>query len=107
MLIGKIDTSVPISTWISLVWMLRFIPADAVEIVDVGPAIVPMQLPDGGSAPTLDERKLDFVLQNRLVDTGLRSENLTVAMYNTTQIASVGLRASRQLSEWEYSLSCG
>ncbi|MEK7533434.1 MAG: LytR C-terminal domain-containing protein [Patescibacteria group bacterium] len=98
MLIGKIDTSVPISTWISLVWMLRFIPADAVEIVDVGPAIVPMQLPDGGSAPTLDESKLDFVLQNRLVDTGLRPENLTVAMYNTTQIASVGLRASRQLS---------
>ena len=95
---GKIDTSVPISTWISLVWMLRFIPADAVEILNVDPAIVSMQLPDGGSAPTLDESKLDFVLQNRLFDTGLRAENLTVAMYNTTQIASVGQRASRQLS---------
>lgn len=97
-LIRRTEVSVPVSAWISLVWSLRFLPADAVEILDVHSAIVSIESPDGESIPTLDESKLDFVLQNSLFDTGLRAENLSVALYNTTQIPSVGQRASRQLS---------
>lgn len=94
----KTEVSVPLPAWISLVWSLRFLPADAIEVLDVHPAIVSMESPDGGSIPTLDESKLDFVLQNSLFDTGLRAENLSVALYNTTEIPSVGQRVSRQLS---------
>ncbi len=94
----KLSTSIPVSTWVSLVWVLRFIPADAVEILDVRPAIISQASPDGSFVPTLDESRLDFVFQNRLFDIGLRAENLTVALYNTTQIPTVGQRASRQLS---------
>ncbi len=95
---GKLETSIPMSTWVHFVWALRFIPADAVKVIDIRPAIVPLTSPDGGIVMTLDESKLDFLLQSELYDTGLRAENLTVAVYNTTDVASVGLRASRQLS---------
>ncbi len=95
---GKLETTIPMPTWIHFVWALRFIPADAVKIIDIQPAIVPLPSPDGGLVMTLDESKLDFLLQNEVYDTGLRAENLTVAVYNTTDVASIGLRASRQLS---------
>lgn len=94
----KEATSLSLSEWARYVWLLRFIPADAVKLFDVRPAIISSLSPDGSTVSSLDESKLDFVLQNTLFDTGLRSENLTVAVYNTTQIPTVGQRAGRQLS---------
>lgn len=93
-----IETSVPFTTWVHLVWVTRFLPADAVQVVDMRPAIVTSASADGSEVSTLDESKLDFVLQNTLYDAGLRAENLTVAVYNTTNIPGVGERASRQIS---------
>lgn len=95
---SKLESSIPFVDWIGLVYALRFIPADAVTFLDVTPAIVPMESPDGSVVPTLDEFKLDFILENSLYDAGLRAENLTVAVYNTTQVPTVGSRASRQLA---------
>lgn len=95
---GSIDTSMPFTTWVNLVWALRFIPADGVETIDVRQAIIHVETPDGSSVATLDESKLDYMLQNALFDNGMRAEGITAAIYNTTQVPTVGLRASRQVS---------
>jgi hypothetical protein len=95
---GSMDTSMPLATWINLVWALRFIPADGVESINIRQAIIHVDTPDGSSVSTLDENKLDYMLENSLFDSGLRAEGITAAIYNTTQVPTVGLRASRQVS---------
>lgn len=95
---GSMDTSMPFTTWINLVWALRFIPADGVETIDIRQAIIHVESPDGSSVATLDESRVDYMLQNSLFDTGMRAEGITAAIYNTTQVPTVGLRASRQAS---------
>ncbi len=91
-------SSMPFSEWIRYVWILRFIPADKVETISLDGALTQETTPDGRVVRVLDENKLDYLLATMLFDTGLRAEGLTVAVYNTTDVPLVGLRAARMLS---------
>jgi len=46
----------------------------------------------------LDPSRLDYIINNAFLDTGLRGEQLSIAVYNTTSVPSVGERAARVMS---------
>ncbi len=91
-------------TWIGwmkrmqLVFAIASLSADAVRVVDLAPSIVTTVAPDGGTVDTLDESRVDYLLDDAFFDADIRSENISVAVYNTTAIPAVGQRASRMLA---------
>ncbi len=92
------NRSVSWSMWVRLVGSVGSMSADAWRPIQISQAIVDMASPDGSMVPTLDESRLDYIIDTSFFDTGIRSEGTSVAVYNTTDVPSVGLRASRQLS---------
>lgn len=90
--------SVPWSLWVRLVGAIGSMSVDAWHPINITGAIVDEVSPDGSRVPSLDESRVDYIIDTALYDGGIRSEGTSVAVYNTTDVASVGLRASRQLS---------
>lgn len=95
---NRIDTSIPFFTWISYVFAVQNLHTDSVETIDFGNALSPMPLPDGSTSTQLDESKLDFLFGQSFVDSGVRAEGHTVAVYNSTSIPQVAQRASRMMA---------
>lgn len=88
----------PPFTWAALVWAIQSLPSDAFTYVGSRDTVSEITSPDGSRQKLLDENKIDYVLNQSFFDSGLRSEGLTVALYNTTTIPTVGLRTSRLLT---------
>jgi len=84
--------------WVRFVVSVRSMSVDAWHPVVISQAIIEVISPDGTAMQTLDENRLDYIIDSAFFDAGIRSEGTSVAVYNTTRVPSVGLRASRQLS---------
>jgi len=97
-LADRSSTSIPWQEWVRLVFAVFRLPADALRVVDLTPAITTITSPDGNLMSLLDESRVDYLLDTNFFDAGLRAEGVTVAVYNTTNTPSVGLRASRLLA---------
>lgn len=95
---GQAEGSIPFGTWISLVMSAQTIPADGVKVLRVKDAYVPTERPDGSQVPEVDPSRLDYLIGNAFLDSSLRSEGMSVAVYNTTNVGSIGQRAARLLS---------
>ncbi len=94
----QIKSSVPLGVWLSFVAASQSISADGVVSVDARNAFIDHGLPDGSSVRALDQSRLDYLTNNAFLDSGLRSEGLSVAVYNTTDIPSVGQHAARLMT---------
>lgn len=94
-LLHQTDGSMPLATWLSYVGATQSLSADAVHTVNVSNAFVRLDRPDGTTAQEVDENRLDYVMGTSFLDSGLRSESRSVAIYNTTDIPTAGQRAAR------------
>lgn len=93
----SVHGSIPLFSWLRFVFMVSSLPADGLTFVDIAPAIIDAESADGSRLPTIDESRVDYFLDTAFFDAGIRSEGVSVAIYNTTGVPSVGQRASRQL----------
>lgn len=93
----NIHGSISFTSWIRLVLLARGLSADGLQVVSIGQAIIDTTSPDGSIVRTLDESRVDYILDTAFFDSGIRAEGVPVAIYNTTAVPSVGQRASRQL----------
>ena len=97
-LMNRSHRSIEWVSWIRFVGSVGSMSADSWHPIQIAQAIVPMASPDGSTVPTLDESRVDYIIDTSFFDTGIRAEGTSVAVYNTTDVPSVGLRASRQMS---------
>lgn len=96
-LIAK-NQSVSWELWGRLVMSVASMNVDAWHPINISQAIIDTVSADGSSVLSLDESRVDYIIDTAFFDSGIRSEGVSVAVYNTTDVSSVGLRASRQLS---------
>lgn len=85
-------------TWVSYVLAALSLKTDAVELVSADGAIVSQDRPDGSIARVLDPQRFDFLFGKLFVDSSIRQEGITVAVYNTTAVSTIGQRAARILT---------
>lgn len=90
--------SVPFKTWLTFVVAAMRLSSGAVDTVNLSNAFVPATLPDGSTVSELDPSRSDYMLGNAFLDSGLRSENLTIAVYNTTDVPSLGQKVARAMA---------
>lgn len=68
-----------------------------IKIIDVERALIYQTLPDGSSQLVPDKNSVDQLIGDAFEDTAIRKEGLSVAVFNTTPISSLGTRVSRML----------
>lgn len=98
MLTHQMDTSMPFSTWMSFMFAASSLSSDSVTAINARNAYVDTTLADTSVVKKLDPSRLDYLIDNAFMDTGLRAEGLTIGVYNTTSVPSVGERAARVMS---------
>lgn len=79
---------------------VQFARADAVQTIDLGQtaAMVDEELLDGTVQKSLDPDRLDAVLGRVYEDIAIRTEGVSVAVFNTTKTPTLGGRIARLLS---------
>lgn len=99
---GIYRTNIPFNKFIGLAWLLNFSRSDRVNTYDFTRNTVTVAqnsaLPDGSSVWILDPQRLDAQLRTLFEDESVRRESVTVAIYNTTSMPSLGNRAGRLLT---------
>lgn len=91
--------SVSWSTWASWVLAARSLKADQVETVHAKQALADQSQPDGSIVSILDAQRFDYLYGSLFTDTRMRTEGITVSVYNTTGVPTIGQRAARILSQ--------
>lgn len=87
--------TVPWIDWMRLVFLAARVSVDGFHLVDISASFFPFDVADGSVGRALNESRLDYLLDDALYDAGLRSEGLSVAVYNATDIPAMGNRLSR------------
>lgn len=98
---GKVRTNLQFRQFVSLVWRLHVQRPERVDTLDfrdnreaLG---VEVTLPDGSKRVELDKERIDAILKQTFEDETVRREAVTVAVYNTTGMPSLGNRVARLL----------
>ena len=94
---GGYRTNIPLPLLVSLI--IETARTDQVEEVALTPntALTSQTLPDGTTRNVLDTSRVDILLGSLFEDESIRREGLSVAVYNTTDMATLGNRAARIL----------
>lgn len=81
-------------------WALKRIRSDKIETLDLGKTgiVVDKTLADGSRVYTLDQYKLDVLIQKQLEDLNLREEGLSVGIFNATGHPGLAEKASRVIA---------
>lgn len=97
---SKLITNVPLPTFVSFSWALRGARLDAIQVIDVADKSVTVTeiLPDNSKREVLDANSLDTALKDVFEDESIRSEEVTAAVYNTTDLPALGTQAARLLT---------
>lgn len=97
--LGFYRTNVRPATLLSLSLAAAGLRPDAVAAIalDKEGALVSQQLADGTTVATPDASRLDVLFGTLFEDGRVRSEGLSVAVYNTTDMSSLGGRAGKLL----------
>ncbi|MCX6793932.1 MAG: LytR C-terminal domain-containing protein [Candidatus Gottesmanbacteria bacterium] len=99
---GRYRTNIPLKQFIDLAWLLNFSRPDRVNTYDFtnNTARVAQDsvLPDGSIVRILDPQRVDNQLKTVFEDESVRRESVTVAVYNTTTMPSLGNRIGRLLA---------
>jgi hypothetical protein len=96
---GEIKGSLSFLSWVRLVFLVHSLSADGIKIINNNAMTNNLPSPDGGTYPELDESRVDYIVDTAFFDGGIRTEALSVAIYNTTTTPAIGTRASRQLAK--------
>lgn len=96
---GTYATNIPPLTFLRLVKTVQFLRPDRVSSINLtlGNGLVEEELLDATKVLVVDPPQLDIIWGNLFEDETVRREALTVAIYNTTQVAGLGVRAARIL----------
>lgn len=101
-LVGRFRTNIPLNKVIQLVWLFNFSRPNHVNTYNFtgNPLMVAEELllPDNSVQQVLDPQKLDDQLNSAFENSFLRRESVTVAVYNTTEMPSLGDRVGRLLT---------
>lgn len=99
---GRFRTNIPFRKYIAWSWLLNFSRPDRVNTYDftknpdaIGEDSV---LADGSIVRILDSQRIDAALNTLFEDEAVRRESVTVAVYNTTDMPSLGSRVGRLLT---------
>lgn len=94
---GRAHTNMPIWTLLSLAWAGSWVRPDRVTEFTISNSnvLVDRSLADGSTVQTVDTLRLDPLLQHTFEDERIRNEHLSVAVYNTTPMPTLGNRAAR------------
>jgi hypothetical protein len=99
---GSYHTNIPLNKFVGLSWMVNVQRPDRVNTYDFthNTAAVAQDsvLADGSTVKILDPQRLDAQLNSVFEDEAVRRESVTVAVYNTADMPSLGGRAGRLLS---------
>lgn len=99
---GRYRTNIPFKKFIDLAWRLNFSRPDRVNNYDfihnMSAVAQDSVLPDGSIVRILDPQRLDAQLNTVFEDESVRRESVTVAVYNTTNMPSLGNRVGRLLT---------
>ncbi len=99
---GRYRTNVPFGKFISLAWLLNFSRPDRVNVFNFTHNTTAVArdsvLPDGSTVRILDPQRVDSQLKTVFEDESVRRESVTVAVYNTTDMTSLGNRVGRLLT---------
>ncbi len=101
-ILGRLRTNIPTGKYIGLAWLLNFSRPDRVNTYDFtkNPGAVGEDsvLADGSTVRILDPQRVDAALANLFEDESVRRESVTVAVYNTSDMPSLGSRVGRLLT---------
>lgn len=99
---SRYRTNIPFKKFIDLAWFLNFSRPARVNTYDftrnISAVAQESVLPDGSSVHILDPQRLDGQLKTVFEDVPIRRESVTVAVYNTTAMPSLGGRVGRLLT---------
>lgn len=101
-LTGRYLTNISLRQFYKVAWMLH--GAGVPRMKDIDFTSRPMsvgeeqELPDGSHQLVLSKTRLDNALKSVFEDTSVRREGVTVAVYNTTGVESLGDRIARLLT---------
>lgn len=91
------STNVPLRLLVAQLWAIRTAKADQFIVHDLTRAIktVKEELPDGSRRVVIDVTQVDELLAHIFEDDAVRSERMSVAIYNTTATPALGGKAAR------------
>lgn len=99
---GAYRTNIPLGKFIELAWLLNFSRPARVKMYDfthnMSAVAQDLVLPDGSTERILDPQRMDAQLKTVFEDESVRRESVTVAVYNTTDMPSLGNRVGRLLT---------
>lgn len=100
LLLGTYRTNIPLPTFIALTKAISAMHSSDITQIDLSRMTVSIEeeLPDNSIRKVLDPIAVDAVLQGDFEDDAIREEAISVALFNTTQKASLGSRAARLLT---------
>lgn len=84
----------PASFW-SLSWALSQTRPENIRIIDLSTFVVDLSLPDGSLVHAADVNRIDQKIGDRFEDEAIRKEALSIAVFNTTPMSSLGTRVAR------------
>ncbi len=96
-LLRKSKTDLSLSEYWNFWWSLKKVRTDKIETVDLGDSGIAKTnvLADGSKVYSLDQYKLDAVIQKQLEDLNLRKESLSVGVFNATDHQGLAEKAAR------------
>lgn len=98
---GKLRTNIEPKLFFSYVWLMSVTKPKHVDIVDFArrPTDIAQdaELADGSRRLVADSARIDSAVKTMFEDDRVRGETVSVAVYNTTQMPSLGTRAARML----------
>ena len=96
---GGYRTNLSLPEFIALVMDSSGMRADKITDVTITPdtALTSEQIADGSTRQVLDTSRVDVLLGTLFEDERIRKESLSVAVYNTTDMSTLGSRVARTL----------
>lgn len=94
----RIPTSIDSRTWISMVIAAQSVQGDSVKVLGANSSYIPLERPDGSRVSVVDPSRFDYIVGNAFLDGALRSEGVSIAVYNTTDSPFIGQKAARVMS---------
>lgn len=99
-LIGSWKTNITLVEFAAFSWHLGRARLDAISLEDLArmPVADTQEKSDGSIRSHIAPEKVDLVLKGRFEDLLVRSESVSVAVYNTTATPALGTQAARMLA---------
>ncbi len=99
---GQYRTNIPLRKFTGLAWLFHYSRPDRVNTYDFtgnqSAVAEDVVLPDGSTQWVLDPQRIDSELTSVFEDDSVRLESVTAAVYNTTDMPSLGNRVGRLLT---------